>query len=74
MAKRIVIEFICDVCARIASVEAHSRNMTGNVAKVYPYPKGWHTSPENSSIDVCPDCPMPVVGTVTNTQEPCRGR
>ena len=61
MAKRIVVEFICDVCARIAAVEAHSSNMTGNIHKLYPYPKGWKTSEANKGIDVCPDCPMPGV-------------
>lgn len=65
MAKRIVIEFICDVCARIASFEHFSGSFVGNVFKAHPYPKDWKVRhKDGKTIDVCPDCPMPSIEEV----------
>lgn len=68
MAKRVIVEFICDVCARIVAIEHYSGNMNGHIAKVHPYPKGWRMGIGGEAIDVCPDCPIPEVEIIERGQ------
>ncbi len=56
MAKRIVVEFSCDICAETAQVTAVMPVNTSREVKLYSYPKGWQTSSANTSLDICPKC------------------
>jgi hypothetical protein len=61
MAKRVIVEFICDVCARIIAFEHVSHSFAGSVATVNPYPKGWKsTRSQGKTVDACPDCDLPI--------------
>lgn len=64
MSRRIIIQFICDVCSRIESIEQMNINQTGAVAILSPYPKGWRYPQGSNQIDICPDCVTPQVEAV----------
>ena len=64
MAKRVVVEFICDECSRIVSIEHCYTSFAGSVAKVHCYPKGWRMSrQQDKTLDICPECEIPIVET-----------
>lgn len=71
MSKRVIVEFICDVCSQIVAIEQYADNPAGRIATTQPYPKGWKRSTANSAIDICPDCPMPVAEEVSRGKEHC---
>lgn len=64
MSRRITLTLICDQCARIVSFETMSIGMRETIAKLDPYPKDWKPiESQGVKLDICPDCPIPVVET-----------
>lgn len=56
MARRILVEFICDACKATEQVIAIPKLVKGNQRTLQAYPEGWGTTEENQSLDICPRC------------------